>query len=256
MDYYVDSSFSHFDKNTPEGKKEIAKIVLPAIKRLQNKIEQSFWIQKISGMLGIKEEAVAEELAKIKEEKYFQESAGKTEKTPSLAISKETSEGQRKKLIEDRIIALVLKNPNYAMSLQDDDYKLFSKETDQFLKEAKKFAAAPPIAKEATEVQDLKELEQDSQNLLKNISTSLELDDEFKNYLATLAIASDLHNYNEKEGKDELMLCIFQLKNIELRNKLNQISQDIKQAEFDKDPQKVNNLIEKFNTLSKDLSKS
>ena len=66
MDYYFDSAFSAFNKDSAEGKKEIGKIVLPAIKRLPNKIEQSYWIQKLSQKLDIKEEAILEELAKIK----------------------------------------------------------------------------------------------------------------------------------------------------------------------------------------------
>ena len=66
MDFYFDSAFAKFDKKTPAGKKEIGKIILPAIKRLQNKIEQSHWVQKLSEKLGVKEEAVLDELKNVK----------------------------------------------------------------------------------------------------------------------------------------------------------------------------------------------
>ena len=66
MDYYFDSAFSSFDAKFPESKKEIGRIILPAIKRLLNKIEQSHWVQKLSQKLGVKEEAILEELAKTK----------------------------------------------------------------------------------------------------------------------------------------------------------------------------------------------
>ena len=70
MDFYFDSAFAKHpldqDKNNPQNKKEIGKIILPAIKRLQNKIEQSHWVQKLSERLGVSQESVLEELKNIK----------------------------------------------------------------------------------------------------------------------------------------------------------------------------------------------
>ena len=51
MDFYFDSAFAKFDGADPKGKKEIGRIILPAIKRLQNKIEQSHWVQKLVGKI-------------------------------------------------------------------------------------------------------------------------------------------------------------------------------------------------------------
>ena len=66
MDFYFDSAFAKIDKSTPQGKKEISKIILPAIKMLQNKIEQSYWIQKLSEKLGVSQDAVMDELKNTK----------------------------------------------------------------------------------------------------------------------------------------------------------------------------------------------
>ena len=46
---------------------------------------------------------------------------------------------------------------------------------------------------------------------------------------------------------------MLQLKNINIKEKLNKVSKDIKEAEKAKDHQKVNNLIEEFNKLTKEL---
>ena len=78
MDYYFDSAFAKFDKSAPEGKKEIGRVILPAIKRLQNKIEQSYWVQKLAEKLGVKEEAVLEELKGVKLENTNQFQPSKT----------------------------------------------------------------------------------------------------------------------------------------------------------------------------------
>jgi DNA primase len=66
LDFYFQSAFSSFDKNTPEGKREIAKMLLPPIKRIQNKIEQAFWIRELARRLEVSESYVEEELAKVK----------------------------------------------------------------------------------------------------------------------------------------------------------------------------------------------
>jgi len=212
MDYYFDSAFSAFNKNTPEGKKEIGRIVLPAIKRLPNKIEQSFWIQKLSQKLDIKEEAIIEELNKVKITPGY---AGKN------AVSvpekdKTLSPDCRKTLIEEKIVCLVLKDPDYVKIIKDDQLDFFSEKNKKFL-------------------QDLK-------------SGNMPADDEF---LAALALKGD--SEYEKDGEDEVCLCLLQLKNIELKNKLNKISGDIKKAEQENDPQKVSSLVEEFNNLSKEL---
>ena len=41
LSFYFETAFSKFDKETPEGKREISKIILPVIRRIPNKIEQS-----------------------------------------------------------------------------------------------------------------------------------------------------------------------------------------------------------------------
>ncbi|MEK7080387.1 MAG: DNA primase, partial [Patescibacteria group bacterium] len=96
MDYYFDSAFSAFDKAIPEGKKQIGRIILPAIKRIQNKIEQSHWIQKLSQKLDIREDAIIEEL----------KNANPVRNSPPAAeIFNEVKShpASRKKLIEDKI---------------------------------------------------------------------------------------------------------------------------------------------------------
>ncbi len=114
MDYYVDSAFTAFDAKTPEGKKEISKIVLPGIKRLPNKIEQSYWVQKLAEKLAIPEGAVLDELAKIKDEK----SVAPEPPSPPPIINI-ISDGQRKKLLEERILYLKLEG-----STKEDEEEL------------------------------------------------------------------------------------------------------------------------------------
>ncbi len=241
MDYYIDFATAHVDAKTPEGKKEIGKMVLPAIKRLANKIEQSFWLQKLSQKLDVKEEAIFEELAKIKNDPTNYESGRITNiATNNLEIDKNLGIEGRKKLIEEKVISLVLKNPEDITLISGGYYPLFSEKITQFLVEIKKIVEAKKPA-------DKGELKKDF-----NIIFSDEaLDGELQNFLAALALRAEAE-YQE-DGREEILLCLLQLKNMALKEKLEKISSQIKKAEAAADHQKVVGLIEEFNVLTKEL---
>jgi DNA primase len=105
LEFYFDSAFAGFDSASPEGKREISKILLPVIKRIPNKIEQAHWIQELSRRLGVKEEVVEEELKKTKvEELAFLEK-------PLMEPVPLSASLNRKELLEEKIASLVLNNP-------------------------------------------------------------------------------------------------------------------------------------------------
>ncbi len=241
MDYYVDSAFLHFDAKTPEGKKEISKIVLPAIKRLANKIEQAYWISKLSEKLSIKEEAIQEEFLKVKTEKVFE--GNKPEEGRPLFSPSGASEGQRKKLIEDKVVSCILKNPDYIKLISVQQYGLFSEKAQQFFGEVEKF-----IEKNTS---DEGELKKDLKAVLGVSISESELDAEFKNFLAALALRGDTEY--EEDGEKEIQLCLSHLKSMALKEKLNAISEEIKKAEVQKDSIRVDDLMEQFNKLTKEL---
>ncbi len=239
MDYYVDSAFAHFDAKTPEGKKEISKAVLPAIKRLQNNIEQSYWVQKLSSMLQINEEAIQQELAKIKvvpTQQPVQAAGGSATVT--------TAPPSRQGIVEEKIISLMLKNPGHIFEITEEHYPLFSEKPRQFLQEVRKFMDEQTAGSPG-------ELEKDFKKLFSDSIPNLQLDAEFKHFLGALAMRADVQY--EEDGKEEMKLCLTQLKQVELKAKLNNISEEIKRAEAENDQQKVAQLIGEFNSLSKQL---
>ena len=233
MDYYFDSAFAKYDKQTPEGKKEIGKIILPVIKKLQNTIEQSYWITKLSELLGIKEEALLDELGKIKQDAP----AVLKESEPELPVEDAKS---RKKLLEEKIVALIAKNPNHIRMIDETHYPLFSEMMVKFLQEIKK------VVEERAPLQEA-EIEKD----LKMVFENGQFDAEFKNMIAALTLRPETE-FTE-DSQDEISLCLLHLKNIELKNRLQKISDDIKEAEKENNIEKVNRLIEEFNKLTKEL---
>lgn len=229
MEYYFESAFSSFNKNVPEGKKEIGKIILPAIKRLQNKIEQSHWVQKLAEKLGVKEEAVLEELknTKVENNNYQTIQTNNNTNQPKEDISEinlENSPTGRKKLLEDKIISLILKNPEN-LDLLDPCYcGFFSEKPKKLIEEFK------------------------SNNANTIVFADIIKKPEYKNFLDVLVLRAEV-DYDQ-DGCEEFELCLSQLKDIELRNNLSKILQSIK---TEQDEKKKEELILEFDKKAKEL---
>ncbi len=215
MDYYFDSAFASFAKNAPEGKKAIGNIILPAIKRLQNKIEQSYWVQKLAEKLGVKEEAVAEELRSVRVDTAR---TWPTEIFENKTGLEKPASGGRKKLIEDKIVSLALKNPENIDLIDEEHYNLFCERTKKFLEELKKGTADK---------------------------------EEYKDFFSTLALMAEV-DY-EEDGIQEIKLCLSELKEIELRNSLNNMLSGIR---VETSEQKKEELIKEFDKKARELHKN
>jgi len=135
-DFYFESTFSKNNPKTPEGKKEISKILLPVIKRIPNKIEQSFWVQQLAKKLEVKEEDVTEELKKVKLEK---ETFGLE---PEEIIN--LPQKSRRELLEERLVILALKSKPLIHSILKEDFDLFSPNVSQIISCLKNKTKTPP----------------------------------------------------------------------------------------------------------------
>jgi len=232
MDFYFDSAFAKFDlcpegyKNNPKDKKEIGRIILPAIKKLQNKIEQSHWVQKLAEKLGVSHDAVLEELKNVKLENTNQPIQNIKETRNNFILS-DTSVG-RKKLLEDKIISLVLKNPNNLNLIEESHYIFFSDISKNLIENIKKSAM---------------QRGNDSEAILADIKK-----DDYKDLFDTLALMAEVE-YDE-DGLDEIQLCLEHLKDIYRREKRVAITAEMRTAELAGDFEKVKNLISEFNKIS------
>jgi len=220
MDYYFDSAFAKFDKNTPSGKKEIGKIILPAIKRILNKIEQSYWVQKLSEKLGVSQDAVLDELKNINLD-MNNPLAG----VISIGVKLENN---RKKLLEDRIISLIEKDPENLNLIEDCHHNLFCEKTKSFIEKIKQ--SLTPGAD------------------FKTVFASVSGLDEYKDYFDAISLSD--HTDFQEDGQDELLLCINQLKDVKRREELIAISGMLKN---EKDSQREEELKKEFNIKAKEL---
>ncbi|MBI5037667.1 MAG: DNA primase [Candidatus Kerfeldbacteria bacterium] len=65
MEYYMTSTVKQYDASTVEGKKKIAKVVLPIIAMLADTIEQTHYLQKLAGILQVEEQTLRDKVRQI-----------------------------------------------------------------------------------------------------------------------------------------------------------------------------------------------
>ncbi len=236
LEFYFDSAFSNFDNKTPEGKKEIGKVLLPVIKRIPNKIEQSHWIQDLARKLEVREEDIFDELKKTTITTTFLPDTPTKRKKGDEKI--ETSQKNifgnngRKQILEEKILSLILKDPNSLNLINKEDVPFFSEKSQQFLESVKN-----------------QQKKGDFKTILANLENKA--DGELKNFLAALSLRAEIEY--EEDSEEEIQLCLAELKSMEVKNKLKKISEDLKGAEKVGDQKLINNLMEKFNKLTQEL---
>ena len=62
-----------------------------------------------------------------------------------------------------------------------------------------------------------------------------------------------MEELGEKEALPEIQLCLKEIQSIEIKSRLQQISQEIRKAEGEKDFQKVEELTKNFHRLTKEI---
>ncbi|MFH1036517.1 MAG: DNA primase [Patescibacteria group bacterium] len=221
LDFYFETTFSRFDDKTPDGKKSISKILLPVIKRIPNQIEKSHWIQELARKLSVRDDDIIEELKKVKleEETYGLEK----EEVPNLP------QKSRRELLEERLVTMSLISPeDCSAGICEEDLEFFS----------------PQISKLFSCLKNKKNSDED------------ELPEDVRDLFNYLSLKAEVEAGLSKEDiKEEFENCLESIRGLEIKNKLAEISQSLKSAEYEKNPGKISELKEKANKLAQKLNK-
>jgi hypothetical protein len=132
MQYYFDKTFSAFNVEESEGKREAARRILPIIGRLPDRIEQDHWLKELAEKLGVGETALRETLA-ISRQK---------EKRPEPAALPPEENRPRRETREEKLteglLALIIKFPvffEYTVERLSLDH-IFGAENKEFYRQA------------------------------------------------------------------------------------------------------------------------
>ncbi|PIR72330.1 MAG: DNA primase [Candidatus Nealsonbacteria bacterium CG10_big_fil_rev_8_21_14_0_10_36_24] len=208
-DFYFENTLARFDKNTLDGKIGISKILLPVIKRISNKIEQNFWIQSLTRVLGTKEEDILEELSKIN---FSQDEFGDKEVVSS-------PQKTRRELLEEYLLTLAFKRSENFSLVKEDDFVLLSLPTIKLI------------------------------NYFWGKEKQDELSQELRDKMNYLSFKTEFLEIDNDKIKTEFKNCLQEIRTLALKNKLDDISKEIKNAEEEKNFEKVQELVHKFYNL-------
>jgi len=222
IEFYFEVALSRWDANDVDGKKKIGQMVLPIIRNIQNKIEQMHWIGKFSAQIGVKEDAIMDEMQRMPEEREQDYSI-----TPERQIEPVTK--NRKEKLQERVVALFARYKN-AINLPDDWHMQF--------------------------------LSVDNQDFIKNIVTGdsqywENCSSNFKDYVSDLVFQLEIdHDKLDTKIKpqEELLVCLKELSSICLKEEMAKISEQIKTAQYRKEEVRVKELCEEFDKLSQKIA--
>ena len=231
MDFYFAYAFAKHDANSTEGKREIRKILLTAIKSIASKTEQGEWINELARRLRADERDLLADMQKIKLDAPDDYGGAPTGASPIQAIIKSRLEG-----LEERFLGLCLSYPQHFSEISVDEEDFQNESLAQIFKELKKLLG-----------------KKEGDELL--VALRKELKPELQIKIDYLTFQIEQHERDEKDIIKEIASCVLELKLLRLRNKLSALSFDIKDAQQSKDKAKLEKLLKQFNQISSDLTK-
>ena len=220
FDFYFQRAFAGYSKEEPEGRKEILAMLLPLLTRISNWIEQAHWIQKLAQALKVNEESIIDELARRGKEDV---SFGEEKRESKKVVHSSPAQPSRRQKLEKRILGLISAQDLSLTSISLQQIALFSSPSQKIIQQWKK-----------GKLQQARE-------------KSRELD----NFLSLLALEID---QEEIEGEEELKICLAELEQLELKEKLEKLAQDIGEAEKEKKEPLLGKLTQEFQKLSRQLT--
>ena len=218
FDYKLNLLSRQYDLNKIEGKADIAKEMLPTIRRFKNAVLKFNYLKKLAEYLSVKEESLFIELNKLKNSNVY------VNKPVQLSLS-------RLRPAEKMILKLILEEKNLIDKFKD------TLEMDDFQDERIKgiIALIFNLISQGKEISSNRLI-----NLSKNEATA--------ELIAGLSIPEELQDIDrEKTFQD----CVRRLKQDRLKLRCQQLSNQIKIAEGVGDRQKINDLINQYNLLIK-----
>ena len=229
MDFYFASTFAKFNSQTLEGRREIKKVMLPAMKSIASKTEQSEWIKELARRLRADEKDLVIDLQKIK---TAQVTDWHTKENVADSVDRAKS---RQEGLEERFLGLCLNNPQHfsnVAGIAQQDFK--NEKLGQIFYELKKLI-------EQSETKD------PFGHLQKSLSTELKMQAEY------LSLKIQQQPSEETETFSEMENCVKELKLIKIRQKLTALSYEIEQTQKKGTKIQLKQLLEKFSQLSSEL---
>lgn len=218
--FYLDTIISKF-KDIKDARKEVERKIIPLLAKIKSEIERSHYVAETAKTIRLQEEPVVEELRKLMKKNKAENSTNRPE---ILAQKKELNPKSRRQSIEDRLLGLILWQQN---------------------KEESSFKAV--IDTVALKCFDL--LSEEGKSLIK--MSREEIDEKGKNSYNKLTFEAEL-SYGDSDTLDkEAEILLAGLEKEDLKERLEDLSDKIRQFEIKGDQENLSLSLEQFQKLIK-----
>jgi DNA primase len=255
VEFYFANAFSQNNCQEPSGKKKIAKIILPLLKKISDPVERAHWIQELAKRLHVQEKLLVEAMRRVRDSEMISSSSqpaqsGKKRLRTRRVVLEEELMGLLCYFLENaKNVQRAAVNIDTAKMANLDTAKIEKLLTDSRSREI--FARLKPylnnlnkkgISKETPEVFDFKQwqagLPSDLSSFLNQILFQLELQE-----IDNVA----LEGYFDK--------CLNELKKESIKQEMTRLQYEIKELEGAKEKKKLKELLKAFESLGSELLK-
>lgn len=225
MDFYFTSVLGKYDKNDVEGKKKIAEELLNVIAKISNKIEQSFYLQRLSSEIGMSEDV----LSSVIEEAKAKNRGGHQDKSQKKEKKEVAKESDREYMLQQRILGAIITTPEVFTEeyvglgefFRDKSFLKIYTEIESIYKD-----------KKSLDKNDLDQIKQKIEN--EDISRTKESESS-KAYNAAAFCVEDHDEEDNFNVFKEAQKCVSSLRKISVENQLKEMAGKIAEAKNNKD---------------------
>ena len=230
--FYFALALHRFDKTSAEGKKQIAQMVLPVLKKIANSIIRSHWLGQLALLLNISEDVLAAEMAKIKINPVASYS-----QSADLAKSEigEKPSKLRREILQERLVGLLLACPEGLDFVENAHFDFF---TIPSAREAITALKTNPVDSPEAAWAVCQKLSQEKQEMAEFLAQTMFWAEESQSVEDLFA---------------EIQLCLEQLKGLATRQNLQTLGAAIRQAETASDEAQLIDLMREFSQKSKEI---
>ncbi len=232
IDYYLDRELGGLDVNDISEKNKAVAKILKVLNMMNNKIEQGFWIKKLSEKSNISELFVREELDELSEKNKKEEEGKPT--------SSELKQESREDRLMESLLSLLLK-------FSDNSEYVFNNLSPDILSgNYKKFYNSLLIYYNKEGDVDYKKL-----------SLLFESEKEEPELLNRLSLKADFawseENFSKDKSREEVVKTVLELKRNFLKESIKNENSKLAEAENKGDDQAVKNILENLKNLNEEL---
>ncbi len=243
MQYYFDKILLNIDLQDINQKKQATQKLLSIILKINNKIEQDFWLKELSQKIDIKEELLREAITKNKNNNQQKKYNNKEEENKNINQIKKIS---REEKISELLLALIMRFSFVLEYLQNN------LQTDKIIGNLQKTIYKNLIFY-YTKNSNITNIDYDNfKEFIKENKTEIDnIDIQFKMIEKLIFIGEEeFFNIEKDKVKDEAIKLVLELNKSYNKNKKKIILKNIIIAEKNNDQQKANNLIKELKILS------